>query len=98
LIHILSEADHCLNHAQSWAEQRLQTLRSGTGQRVHPLDLSGDRLAAVLEALSDHQGGQACEGALTQHLLRVYDLQPDRVLERDRSRTVSVWASQGRSS
>ena len=79
LTHILSEADHRLNHVEPWAEQRLHTLRASTGQRVHPLDLSDDRLAAVLEVLSDDKRWQAFEGALTQHLLCVYDLQPERV-------------------
>jgi transposase len=79
LTHILSEADHRLNHVEPWAEQRLHTLRASTGQRVHPLDLSDDRLAAVLEALSHDEEWQAFEGAFTQHLLRVYDLQPERV-------------------
>jgi transposase len=76
---ILSEADHRLNHVEPWAEQRLHTLRASTGQRVHPLDLSDDRLAAVLEALRHDEAWQACEGAFTQHWLRVYDLQPERV-------------------
>jgi transposase len=79
LTHILSEANHRLNHVEPWAEQRLQTLRGASRQRVHPLDVSDDRLAAVLEALSDDTRWQAFEGALTQHLLRVYDLQPQRV-------------------
>src|SRR5262245_21761401 len=46
LTHILSEANHQLNHVEPWAEQRLQTLRGCAGQRVHPLDVSDDRLAA----------------------------------------------------
>lgn len=79
MTHILSEADHRLNHVEPWAEQRLHTLRGSTGQRVHPLDLSDDRLAAVLEALSHDEEWQAFEGAFTQQLLRVYDLQPERV-------------------
>ena len=79
LTHLLSEANHRLNQAEPWAEQRLQTLRSCTGQPVHPLDLSDDRLAGVLEALSDDPPWQAFEGAFTQPLLRVYDLQPERV-------------------
>jgi transposase len=79
LTHILSEADHRLNHVQPWAKQRLHTLRGATGQPVHPLDLSDDRLAAVLEMLSHDQRWQAFEGAVTQHLLRVYDLQAERV-------------------
>jgi hypothetical protein len=79
LTHILSEANHRLNQVEPWAMQRLQTLRGATGQRVHPLDLSDDRLAAVLEAWSDDGHWQAFEGAWTQQLLRVYDLQPERV-------------------
>jgi len=76
LTHILSEGDHRLNHVAPWATQRLQTLRECTGQLVHPLDVSDDRLATVLEALSDDTRWNACEGALHQHTLRVYDLQP----------------------
>jgi transposase len=79
LTHILSEANHRLNHVEPWADQRLHILRGATGQQVHPLDLSDDRLAAVLEALSHDKPWQACEGAFTQQLLRVYDLQPERV-------------------
>jgi transposase len=79
LTHILSEANHRLNQVEPWAEQRLHTLRSGTGQPVHPLDLGDDRLAGVLEVLSQDEPWQAFEGACTQQLLRVYDLQPERV-------------------
>jgi transposase len=76
LTHILSEADHRLNHVKPWAEQRLHSLREYTGQPVHPLDVSDDRLATVLATLSDDTRWGACEGALNQHALRVYDLRP----------------------
>jgi len=76
LTHILSEGDHRLNHVAPWAKQRLYTLQACTGQPVHPLDVSDDRLATVLEALSDDTRWNAFEGALNQHTLRVYDLQP----------------------
>jgi transposase len=79
LTHILSEANHRLHHVEPWAAQRLQTLCGCTGQPVQPLDVSDDRLSAVLEALSDDGRWRAFEGALTQQLLRVYDLQPQRV-------------------
>jgi transposase len=79
LTHILSEANHRLNHGEPWAAQRLHTLRASTGQRVDPLDLSDDRLAAVLEAWSHDEPWQAFEEAFTQQLLRVYALQPERV-------------------
>jgi transposase len=76
---ILSQADHRLHHVEPWAEQRLHTLRGCTGQLVHPLDVSDDRLAGLLEALSDDESWCAFEGVLTQLLLRVYALQPQRL-------------------
>jgi transposase len=79
LTHILSQADHRLNHVEPWAEQRLHTLRGCTGQLIHPLDVSDDRLAGLLKALSDDERWNAFEGVLHQQLLRVYDLQPQRV-------------------
>jgi transposase len=79
LTHILSEADHRLSHVQPWAEKRLETLRQSIGQGVRALDFSDDRLAGVLSALSDDERWGKFENALNQHLLRVYDLQPQRV-------------------
>src|SRR5215471_18485919 len=79
LTHILSEANHRLNHVEAWAETRLHTLRGCTGQRVHPLDVSDDHLAAILEAFSEDERWSVFESALNQHLLRVYDRQPERV-------------------
>jgi transposase len=76
LTHILSEGDHRLNHVVPWAKQRLHTFQAGTEQPVHPLDVSDDRLATVLEALSHDTRWSAFEGALNQHTVRVYDLQP----------------------
>ena len=76
---IRSEADHRLNQVDPWAAQRRHTLQGSTGHRVHPLERRDDRLAAVLEALSHDEPWQTFEGALTQHLRRVYDLQPERV-------------------
>jgi transposase len=76
LTHLLSEGDHRLNHVAPWAKQRLQTLRECTGQPVPPLDVGDDRLATVLEALSDDTRWSAGEEALNHHALRVYDLQP----------------------
>jgi transposase len=76
LTHILSEGDHRLNHVAPWAKQRLHTLQARTGQPVHPLDVSDDRLATVLEVLSDDMRWRAFEGALNHHTVRVYDLRP----------------------
>src|SRR5215218_5462602 len=73
LTHILSQADHRLNRVQAWAAARLHTLRTCLGQPLRSLDLADDRLAAVLAALSEDTAWTACEAALTQRLLRVYD-------------------------
>src|SRR4030042_6239257 len=79
LSHILSEADHRLNYVQSWAERRLRTLCACIGQTVTGLDFTDDRLADVLTALGNDDRWQEFEGALTQHLVRVYDLNPQCV-------------------
>ena len=74
LAHLLSEGDHRLNQVEPWAAARLTTLRQCTGQFVDRLDVTDDRLAAVLGALADDHHWAACEWALTSRLLRVYDL------------------------
>ena len=73
---MLSEGDHRLNHVVPWATQRLHTLQACTEPPIHPVDVSDDRLATVLEALSDETRGRACEAALNQHTWRGYDLPP----------------------
>jgi hypothetical protein len=54
-------------------------MRGGTGQPLRPLDVSDDRLALVLHALSDDARESTFESALTQQLVQVYVLQPARV-------------------
>ena len=76
---ILSQADHRLHHVEPWAEQRLHTLRGCTGQSLHPLDVSDDRLALVWQTLSDDTRWSTFENALTQQLVRVYALRPERI-------------------
>jgi transposase len=79
LTHILSRGDHRLNHVQTWAGKRLETLSLGIGQEVRVLDFSDDRLGDVLHTLSDDARWDAFEGALNRRLLRVYDLSPEQV-------------------
>jgi len=91
LAHILSQADHRLSHVEPWAEKRLHTLRGCTGQRLHPLDVSADRLARVLQAWSDDARWSTFENALTQQLVRVYALRPERV-RLDSTTASGTWA------
>ena len=78
LAHILSQADHRMNQVQPWLERHLETLRRGTGQPIHSLDLTDDRLADLLRILSDDTTWTSFERGLTGSLLRVYDLRPER--------------------
>jgi transposase len=79
LAHILSRADHRLNRVRPWAEQLQTTLNAHLPAPLRPTDLTDDRLADVLRALSDDVAWAAWEGALNAHLLRVYDLHPTTV-------------------
>ena len=79
LAHILSQGDHRLNRVQTWAEQRLQTLEQCIHTPTVALDFSDDRLAVILDKLGDDTTWQALECDLNRHVLRVYDLHPERV-------------------
>lgn len=76
---ILSEGDHCLSHVQPWVAEHLETLSACMGKRVRPLDVHDDRLADVLEALSEVSIWNDDEAALNGHLVRVYEWEGDRV-------------------
>src|SRR5229473_1197720 len=79
LTHVLSEADHRMNRVQPWAERRLETLRGCSDVSLQVRDLGDDRLADVLEYLSNDERWRAFEQELTGHLVRVYDLHADCV-------------------
>src|SRR6266705_2127731 len=79
LTHIVSEGDHRMNQVQGWVAHRVQTLSICTGQEVSERSFRDDRLALVLDALSDEQKWQQFETALNRQLIRVYDLKPKRV-------------------
>lgn len=79
LAHILSRADHRLNQVRPWADQLRATLDACLPSSLRPTDLTDDRLADLLRALSNDAAWAACEGALNAQTLRVYDLQPTTV-------------------
>src|SRR5260370_1183588 len=74
LAHILSQADHRMNHVQEWASRRLETLRGCSLEALRPLDLTDERLSDVLRLLSNDVHWQAFEKELMGQLVRVYDL------------------------
>jgi transposase len=79
LAHILSRADHRLNRVRPWADHLQTTPNAVLPTALRPTDLTDDRLADVLRALSDDDAWAACDDALNQHILRVDDLNPSAV-------------------
>lgn len=77
--HILSEVDHRLSHVRPWAAKLVGTLAICLGQAVTELDFTDDRLAQLLTDFGDDERWVRFEAALNGRLLRVYDLQAERV-------------------
>ena len=88
LSYILSQADHRLSYVQDWTEKRLKSLRICTQQSFSPKDFTDaplrgsgepDRLEAVLRYLSDDERWEQFETDLGASLIRVYDLQKEKI-------------------
>lgn len=75
--HIMSEADHCLDHVRPWAASRLELLQQCCGQPVTELDFTDDRLALILQRLNSNQPWFGFENTLSQNVLRVYKITRD---------------------
>jgi transposase len=75
LAFILSEGDHRLYRVEPWVKAHQRTLSGCIARKVRPRDLADDRLATILDYLSDAERWGAFERALNQSVLRVYDLQ-----------------------
>ena len=79
LTFVASQGDHCLSHVQPWVEDHLDTLTAAVGKTIRPLDFSDDRLALMLDALSEAETWDDFETALNGRVLRVYELERDRI-------------------
>ena len=90
LSHILSEANHRMNHVQEWAERRIEVVRGCGIKTFEARDMADDRLADVLRALSSDIHWVAFEQELMGNLVRVYDLQKECI--RVDTTTVSSYA------
>jgi transposase len=79
LTFVASQGDHCLSHVQPWVEEHLDVLGASLDKSIRPLDFSDDRLAAILDTFSEAETWGDFETALNEGLLRVYELESDRV-------------------
>lgn len=89
--HILSQADHCVNHVQPWSESRLLMLSQCCSQSVRSLDFTDDRLAVVLDEFGDENKWCSFEGALNQTLMDVYELNTEGGIRLDTTTSSGYW-------
>src|SRR5438045_3566318 len=79
LLFLLSRADHCLNHVESWVAQHHGTLSALLGKEVRPACAHDDRLADWLTRLGVGDAFSHLERDLNQQTIRVYQLPTDLV-------------------
>ena len=79
LSYILSEGDHRLNRMESWYTERQTTINHYGKKELTPNDFRDDRLAILLNALSDDTKWGEFEKDLNQRTIRVYNLETKQV-------------------
>ena len=62
-----------------WVRQGQETIERITGMQVTEMDFTDDRLTHLLRRLSKPETWQAIESELGRSILRVYELQPERM-------------------
>jgi transposase len=89
LSYIVSEGDHRMVEVEGWIKDHQASLSHLIPQPVRVKDFTDDRLADVLGEFSQDAVWDEIESQLGQHLIRVYDLNVDRI--RLDSTSVSVY-------
>ena len=79
LAHILSQSNPRKQPVQAWVRQAGETIERITGMSVNELDFTDDRLTLLLQRLSKPETWQAIETEFGRSILRVHELQPERV-------------------
>lgn len=82
LAHILSQADHRMNHVRGWVQKCQYTLQRLLPQAFVETDFTDDRLADLLRALSIDANWEALETDLNRKSIAVYHL-PTKVVRLD---------------
>jgi len=77
LTYILSCSDHRISHVETWAEERLNTLRFSLGtEKLSAKDFTDDKLGSLLDRYSDEDSWANFEHAHNQNLINVHNLKP----------------------
>ena len=79
LAHILSRGDHRMNHVRGAVQQAFHTIQDCVAVPIQALDFTDDRLADVLEALSDDEAWEAIQVDLNRQTITVFELPTELV-------------------
>jgi len=75
LTYILSCSDHRISHVETWAKERLNTLRfSLDSEHLSAKDFTDDKLGSLLDKYSNDDSWTSFEHAHNQNLINVYNL------------------------
>ncbi|EAY28366.1 IS1634 family transposase [Microscilla marina] len=96
LTYVLSLGDHRLNHVESWAGERLFTLRhSLNAANLTQKDFTDDRLGSLMERFSDESKWDKFEADHNKEMLDIYDLRPSKEVVRLDALIVQSFRDQG---
>lgn len=74
LAYIVTQADHRLNHVESWVKTHHRTLSALCGWTIAEKDASDDRLADLLSVLGKAEDLAQIEEAMGRQVVRAYEL------------------------
>ena len=76
LTYVLSCSDHRISHVETWASERLETLRHCLNcPDLTSKDLTDDKLGSLLDRFSDTESWNAFEHSHNQKLIHIHNLQ-----------------------
>lgn len=76
---ILSESNHCKNAVREWANNIPTVLGALLESKIREVEFSDDRLANLLDTLSNDSNWNAFEEALSRRVIKVYDLNVETI-------------------
>lgn len=71
---ILSQSNHCKNAVRNWANKLPTVLGALLGKEVREVEFSDDRLANLLDNLSNDESWSDFEYDLSKHTIEIYEL------------------------
>lgn len=74
LAFILSQCNHCKNAVREWSNKTIDILSSLLGKTLRDVDFSDDRLASLLDCLSNDSAWHQFEDFFSKNMIEIYEL------------------------